>query len=311
MSPPNGEEAVAPQAPAAPAARALIPLSVALVVGAGIYALAKSITPNPASGLFGTSGTGTFPLKSWMSSGVLAFAFFQLYTSLWIYRKINRKRTLPKRLGLVHRISGVCAILLSIPIAYNCLRTYGFESFNKRVLIHAIAGCFFYGAFAAKVLIVRSKRLPGWTLPAAGGTLIAVIAVLWYTAALWYYDNFKVPLLDKGVASASSSSGYGSSGSSGGTVAPSGASGVPVAYRNITISPANLKVKVGQKIKWTNFDSTLHNVIVNDSSSSEKVSSPDLKKGETFSFAPTKTGTIKYLCTFHPASMTGTITVVK
>jgi hypothetical protein len=51
------------------------------------------------------------------------------------------------------------------------------------------------GAVAAKVLIVRSRRFPGWTLPLAGGSLVALIAILWYTSALWYFDNYSLPAL--------------------------------------------------------------------------------------------------------------------
>jgi plastocyanin len=301
---------VSDQPAPAPRARALIPLSAALVVGAGIYVLANEITPDPTSGLFGTSGTGTFPLKSWMASGVLALAALQLYTALWLYGRINGRRAMPRRLGLVHRLTGVAAIVLSIPIAYNCLAAYGFEDVNARVAIHAFAGCFFYGAFAAKVVIVRSKRLPGWALPVAGGTLITVIVVLWYTAALWYFDDYKVPLLDSGVAaSKASSTAYGPGGYGPGsqTAESSGPSGeTQVAYRNIAISPDKVTVKVGQKIRWTNFDTALHNVVATG-----KFMSPDLKQGATFVFAPTKPGTIHYVCTYHPGSMTGTITVVR
>jgi len=87
------------------------------------------------------------------------------------------------------------AILLTLPIAYHCMRAYGVQTFDSRIAVHSIAGCFFYGAFAAKVTIVRSKSLPGWTLPVAGGTLVALAAVLWYTSALWYYNDFSIPLL--------------------------------------------------------------------------------------------------------------------
>ena len=41
-----------------------------------------------------------------------------------------------------------------------------------------------YGAFVAKVLLVQTRRLPGWVLPAARGTLAVVVGVLWYTSAL-------------------------------------------------------------------------------------------------------------------------------
>ena len=49
------------------------------------------------------------------------------------------------------------------------------------------------GAFTAKVLLVRSRRLPGWALPAAGGMLAVVAGVLWYTSALWYYNGYRLP----------------------------------------------------------------------------------------------------------------------
>jgi Family of unknown function (DUF6529) len=52
----------------------------------------------------------------------------------------------------------------------------------------------FYGAFAAKMLIVRSSRLPGWALPLAGGSLVTLIVVIWYSGALWYFAGFHLPL---------------------------------------------------------------------------------------------------------------------
>jgi uncharacterized protein DUF6529 len=44
-----------------------------------------------------------------------------------------------------------------------------------------------------KVLLVQSRRLPGWALPVAGGTLAVVVGVLWCTSALWYYNGFQLP----------------------------------------------------------------------------------------------------------------------
>ena len=60
--------------------------------------------------------------------------------------------------------------------------------------VHSLAGCFFYGAFAAKVLIVRSRRLPGWALPLAGGLLVTLVVVIWYSSALWYLNGSRLPL---------------------------------------------------------------------------------------------------------------------
>jgi hypothetical protein len=93
----------------------------------------------------------------------------------------------------VHRIDGLLAFLLSLPIAYHCITAYGVRLTTTRVAVHSITGCVLYGAFVAKVLVVRSRRLPGWALPTAGGLLVAAIAVLWYTAALWNLDGRHVP----------------------------------------------------------------------------------------------------------------------
>ena len=38
-------------------------------------------------------------------------------------------------------------------------------------------------------------RLPGWVLPVVGGTLVVVVIVLWYTAALYYFNGFQLPHL--------------------------------------------------------------------------------------------------------------------
>lgn len=296
------------------ATRVLIPLAVGLLAALAIYILASSVTPDPSSGLFGTSGAGTFPLKSWLASGVLALAAFQLYTALWLFGKINRKRSLPKRLGIVHRTSGAAALLLSLPVAYNCLLAYGFEHYDRRVLIHALAGCFFYGAFAAKIVVVRSKRLPGWTLPLAGGTLITIIVVLWYSAALWYFNNFNSPGLSPGARASSAYAPTPAGSPTGhrpapGALTPATGGFVQVAYKYISIAPDPITVHVGQKIKWTNYDNTRHNVI--SQSGPETFTSRDLGPRSTFVFTPTKTGVIHYMCTFHPASMNGTIYVLK
>ena len=57
--------------------------------------------------------------------------------------------------------------------------------------IHSFTGCAFYGAFVAKVILVRSRRLPGWTLPVMGSLLVCGIALLWYTAVQhWFNGNW-------------------------------------------------------------------------------------------------------------------------
>ena len=84
---------------------------------------------------------------------------------------------------------------------------------------------------------------------------------------------------------------------------------VPIAYRNIAINPDTLKVKVGSTIKWTNYDSVEHNVT--SEGGVAKFASKDFGEGGTYEVKATKPGVIHYECTIHPASMNGTIEVVK
>jgi uncharacterized protein DUF6529 len=172
------------------------PLLALVAVSVAIYAVGRSITPDySGTALFGKTATDTLPLKATLASVVLGLAAFQLLSATWIYGRLPGLRARPGWLPPLHRLAGVGAIVISLPVAYHCMRAYGVKTFDSRIAVHSIAGCFLYGAFVAKVTIVRSRRLPGWTLPLAGGTLVTLVAVLWYTSALWYYNGFNLPLL--------------------------------------------------------------------------------------------------------------------
>ena len=124
---------------------------------------------------------------------VLGLAVLQVLLATWMYRKLPLAGSPPRPVRLAHRVIGFGLFALTVPIAVHCLLAYGVQLTSLRVAVHSIAGCFFYGAFVAKVLLVQSRRLPGWVLPVAGGTLAIVVGVLWYTSALWYYNGFQLP----------------------------------------------------------------------------------------------------------------------
>ena len=83
---------------------------------------------------------------------------------------------------------------------------------------------------------------------------------------------------------------------------------VQVAYRNITIEPDAIRVKVGSTVRWMNHDPIDHNVT--SEGGPQQFASKDLGPGGTFEIKLTKPGVIHYECTIHPASMNGTIEVV-
>jgi hypothetical protein len=95
----------------------------------------------------------------------------------------------------VHRLSGTLAFLFTLPVAFHCLWSLGFESSldDTRRFVHSVAGCAFYGVFVIKVLSVRVGRLPGWMLPVAGGITFATLAVVWTTSSLWFFRTVSFP----------------------------------------------------------------------------------------------------------------------
>jgi hypothetical protein len=168
---------------AAGALGALVALSL------GIYGHAH----DPASDLSITLGfKDTITMKVWLATAAALLALFQLLSAMWLYGRLPLGRA-PGWLGGAHRISGRLAFLSSLPVAYHCLYQLAFQSSSTRVLLHSLFGCAFYGAFATKVVIVRSRSLPGLALPVAGGLLFTLLVAAWLTSGGWYISENGLP----------------------------------------------------------------------------------------------------------------------
>jgi hypothetical protein len=156
-----------------------------------------------ALGVFGRVHTATekalwvgpFPsliaMKVWLTLVVLGLALLQLISALWIYGRLGGRP--PRSIGTVHRAIGALAVLISLPVAANCLWVLGFESYSPRVLAHGLLGCAFYGAFVAKVLTLHSRRLPNWALPVVAGLLFTAVVGVSLTSSVWYLATEGVP----------------------------------------------------------------------------------------------------------------------
>jgi plastocyanin len=83
---------------------------------------------------------------------------------------------------------------------------------------------------------------------------------------------------------------------------------VQIAYRDITIEPDAIRVKVGSTIKWTNYDSEQANVT--SVGGPQRIASKDFGEGGTFEIKVDAPGVIHYVCTLYPVTMNGTIEVV-
>lgn len=83
-----------------------------------------------------------------------------------------------------------------------------------------------------------------------------------------------------------------------------GVTGPAVQALDFKFSPAELTVKAGESVTWTNEGANQHNVVADDNSFKSDL----LNKGQRFSRTFAAAGAFKYTCTIHP-TMTGTITV--
>ncbi|MGK5628364.1 DUF6529 family protein [Streptomyces sp. URMC 123] len=173
--------------------RYLLPALVAVAVPVVLGAYGR--LHDPAGTAFNLAGFSTaYAVKAWLATAALALALVQLGSALVMYGRgpgARRAADAPW-VAPLHRWSGRAAFLLTVPVAVHCLYAFGYQSGTPRVLWHSLLGCFFFGAFAAKMLLLRSERLPGWLLPIVGGTVLTVLAVVWLTSALWFFRTFGV-----------------------------------------------------------------------------------------------------------------------
>jgi hypothetical protein len=174
-------------APAEPSGTKIAPVVVAFAIGTavsiglGVYGRLHS----PTGYAVNISGFSSGPAaKAALASIVMVLAIVQTVTAMAIYGRIPLRGAW---LNPVHRWSGRLAILISVPVAVHCLYALGFQAYDGRVIAHSIFGCFLYGAFVFKMLILTRDDSPGWALPLAGGLVLSGLTALWITAVLYFF----------------------------------------------------------------------------------------------------------------------------
>ncbi len=173
----------------ASAAAIIIPLLVGAAVSVLLGVYAKQHEPRFFS--INVAGfSSPVAVKTWLATLATALALFQLVSALTMYGKLGAifPKT-PSWIAPAHVWSGRLAVLVTVPVAVHCLFALGFQDYENRVLIHSLLGCFFYGAFVAKMLLLTRKGLPGWIIPVAGGLVLAGLTGLWLTSALWFFQH--------------------------------------------------------------------------------------------------------------------------
>jgi len=130
-------------------------------------------------------------MKVWLGVVAGLLGVVQLVLALWMYGKLGRAA--PGGVAAAYRMTGVATVLVSLPVAFHCLWSLGFQSYDTRVMLHSTLGCVLYGAFVTKVIAVRSRSMPQWMLPLAGGLLFTTLVLVVLTSSIWFLRSIGVP----------------------------------------------------------------------------------------------------------------------
>src|ERR671937_1181258 len=193
-------ESVAPAVPESPGTRSFRWLAAPLIAFALVALTAGRLAHHEprSKGYFRLFFSDPIHLKAGFATAAAVLACFQLLTAAWIFRKLPWPK--PRWVNPAHRWSGRLAFACTLPVAYHCIFKLGFRNPSTRVLAHSLLGCAVYGAFAAKVTILRLHRFPRLVLPVAGGLLFTTLIAVWYTSALWLYRQPAVKATSPGAA---------------------------------------------------------------------------------------------------------------
>jgi hypothetical protein len=175
-----------------PSRRGTIPL-LAVVLGAAVaVVLGVNDRRHPGSAHPVKLGfDSVIQMKTWLALAVGVLLLGQLVGGLWMYGRLGSSA--PSWVGPAHRTAGVVAVIISLPVAYDCLLAFGIQTYEFRVLVHALLGCAVYGALVVKVFAVHSRTAPSWFLPVAGGLLFALFMGAILTSAVWYSVQYGFP----------------------------------------------------------------------------------------------------------------------
>lgn len=184
----SSEELVEPKV--TPYGALLMSMAVGAMVAVGVGAYGAVHPPGDVA--INVAGFSSFlSVKSWLGTIALVLAIVQVVTALMIYGKIQANG---RTAAFLHRWSCRAAVLASVPVAAHCLYVAGFMATDARVLVHSVAGTFFYGVFAMKMLLLSTDNSPWWALPLAGSAAFAALIALWATSSLWFFTTFGVIL---------------------------------------------------------------------------------------------------------------------
>jgi hypothetical protein len=163
------------------------------IVVAAVLAAYARVSPGDGAVISKFGFSALYAMKSWLTTAAMVFLVIQVVSALAMWGRLPGIAGSPAWAVPLHRWSGVVAFVLTLPVAFQCIWSSGFSVDTARTVIHSLAGCLFYGAFAAKMLSLRLRGLPGWVLPVLGGLLAVILTVVWFSSAFWYFTQSGQP----------------------------------------------------------------------------------------------------------------------
>jgi hypothetical protein len=160
-------------------------------VAAGTYAKVHTPTYRPIVS-FGFSTV--IGMKAWFTTIAFVLGLGQLLTALRMWGHLpGVSGEASPIVAASHRWLGTAAFLFTLPVAFHCLWSLGFSTFDTRTTVHSLLGVLLYGAFVFKMCALRIHGISSRVLPLAGGLLVTLLTALWLTSSLWYFRNVSFP----------------------------------------------------------------------------------------------------------------------
>ena len=185
---PGWEEVEQEEEPQGNFGRVLLALGIgsAVAVALGVYGNAH----DPTGAALNLAGfTDGLHAKAWLATAAFALVIVQLLSALAMWGRLPGVQGGGAVSAKLHRWSGRLAVLISLPVAAHCLYALGFQTADTRVLLHSLLGCFFYGIFICKMIVLSKDDQKPWVIPVIGGLVFTGLTALWLTSSLWFFSN--------------------------------------------------------------------------------------------------------------------------
>lgn len=127
--------------------------------------------------------------------------------------------------------------------------------------------------------------------------IAGIVGILLVVAGIYYFNSGNEAIV-MSLNETSITPGENTSTAVEGNVTPPVKVDFEVQIVGFAFSPSDLRVKVGQTVKWTNYDNLQHTVT---SDSVNELDSPVLAKGQSYTHTFKKDGVFEYHCLLHPS----------